>query len=324
MNVVITIGTGNSGCGVAHDFLENNTNYDNPFKSKEFRLIDDPDGILSLFHNFYRNYSINNISNAIFRFEKYVHNLTKLKTRVNGKGENIYKKEILTLSKSYIENITTLNYNALPEFMSIQTNYFIRKYFNIKRKLLKTNYNPSSFKMYLPVKEEVFFQQTKIFLSKIIKLHSKKNNDYILLDQAFNMWNFKNVFSYFDKVKVVLITRDPRGIFYSMKSRQSAAYPGHNIKLWVKWYKFIIKKFENYKKNIDAKHKKDILEIKFENFVQNYEKEQIKLLNFVSTKKIHEKFNIKKSKLNAFKAKYKLSNFEESYIKKKLKKYLRW
>ena len=48
MKIVITIGTGNSGCGAIHDFLIDNTKYKSPFKGQEFRMIHDPDGILNL------------------------------------------------------------------------------------------------------------------------------------------------------------------------------------------------------------------------------------------------------------------------------------
>ena len=41
-------------------------------------MMDDPEGILNLYHNFYTNCSINNYSNAIMRFENYVENLIHL------------------------------------------------------------------------------------------------------------------------------------------------------------------------------------------------------------------------------------------------------
>ena len=63
MRTVITIGTGNSGCGAIHDYLVKSTKYQSPFKGQEFRMMDDPDGILNLYHNFYTNCSINNSSN---------------------------------------------------------------------------------------------------------------------------------------------------------------------------------------------------------------------------------------------------------------------
>ena len=39
------------GSGAIHDYLINNTKYKSPFKGKEFRLLDDPDGILNLYYN---------------------------------------------------------------------------------------------------------------------------------------------------------------------------------------------------------------------------------------------------------------------------------
>ena len=47
-------------------------------------------------------------------------------------------------------------------------------------------------------------------------------------------------FTTFERVQyreIIVVTRDPKAIYWSMKRRQSLAYPGHNIKLFVKWYK---------------------------------------------------------------------------------------
>ena len=90
MNVVITIGTGNSGCGAIHDFLLKNTEYKSPFLGEEFRLIDDPEGIINLYYNFFRINSINNPSNAIMRFKNYINNLTNHTARINGKNFRKY------------------------------------------------------------------------------------------------------------------------------------------------------------------------------------------------------------------------------------------
>ena len=54
MKVVVTVSTGNSGGGAVHDYLVSDTKLKNPFKDKEFRLLDDPDGILNLYYNFYK------------------------------------------------------------------------------------------------------------------------------------------------------------------------------------------------------------------------------------------------------------------------------
>ena len=123
MKIVVTIGTGNSGCGAIHDFLIKCTKYKSPFKGQEFRLMDDPEGILNLYHNFYTNCSINNYSNAIMRFKNYIENLVNLEMNFNGKIKKVYNKELLPLTNDYIKNITTLDYNSFPQFIAIQKTF---------------------------------------------------------------------------------------------------------------------------------------------------------------------------------------------------------
>ena len=131
--------------------------------------------------------------------------------------------------------------------------FFKRKFFNLKKKVFKIENDPNLFKMYLPVKENIFLRESKKFILKIIKLQLKnKKSNFIVLDQAFSMYNFINIFSYFDNVKVILVTRDPRGIYNSMKTRKSGAYP-HNLKVWTEWYNQIIQKFNDYKKKNSKK-----------------------------------------------------------------------
>ena len=67
-----------------------------------------------------------------------------------------------------------------------------------------------------------------------------------------------------------------------------------------------------------------MLEIKFEDFVQDFDNQQKKILKFIGTTKTSNKFNVNKSKKNAFKAKEQLSSFEKNFIKKQLKEYLQW
>ena len=326
MRIIVTIGTGNSGCSAIHDFITDSTNYISPFYGHEFRVIDDPDGLINLYHNFYKNLSINNYSNSIMRFKNYINNLSELKMKVNKKGKKIFDKKIVSQTENFINDITILNYDALPQFVALQTNYFKKKYLDFKKNIFNSrNNNRNIFKMYLPVKEDVFFKKSKIFLNKLIKLHLKNTkSNKIILDQSVNILNYQNIFSFFDDVKIIIVTRDPRGIFNSMKTRQSAAVPGYDLKIFCKWYDEVMKKYINYKKTIDTKYNKNILEIRFEDFVKNFDSEQKKILKFIDTKKISNQFNVKKSKFNAFKAQKELSNFEQNFIKKKLRKYLQW
>ena len=79
------------------------------------------------------------------------------------------------------------------------------------------------------------------------------------------------------EIEFCLVTRDPRGVYNSMKARRSLAYPHYNLKVWTEWYKQIMGQFNNYKKNIPKKYSKHVLELKFEDFVRNHEKEEKKI-----------------------------------------------
>ena len=78
-----------------------------------------------------------------------------------------------------------------------------------------------------------------------------------------------------------MVSRDPRSVFYSMKFRQSYAYPGYDIKTFVLWYKEMMKK----KSKIINSYKNSILEVKFENFINSFKTETNKIEKFLNLKK---------------------------------------
>ena len=116
-----------------------------------------------------------------------------------------------------------------------------------------------------------------------------------------------------------MITRDPRSIFASIKSRKSLSYPGHNINIFIDWYQSIISRIRSFK------NAKNILLIKYENFIINHDSESKKLLKFLKIKKINKnRFNIDDSRKNIYKADNVLTKKEKHLIETKLKKYLQW
>ena len=147
-------------------------------------------------------------------------------------------------------------------------------------------------KMSLPTEEKEFINFTKKFLNNIFSINSriKKN---IVLDQSTNFWKPEIVFKYFDNLKIVLINRDPRSVYYSMRSRQSFAYPGYDINLFVEWYDYMNKKRDKLSK----KNKKNIIEINYERFLNNFKSESKKLNKFLRiNNKINSNFNLENSK----------------------------
>ena len=109
-----------------------------------------------------------------------------------------------------------------------------------------------------------------------------------------------------------------------MKSHQSGASPCENVNLFIEWYKHY---FDNdaFKKKL--KHK-DVLHVKFKDFVTNFEKENLKICRFLGInskfkfKKDNRLFDLKVSKKNLTKYINYLSKNENDLIKKKLNKFL--
>ena len=173
--------------------------------------------------------------------------------------------------------------------------------------------------MVLPVEEKLFVKESKKFIDKILYslVSNKKVN--IVIDQGANFWKPELSTIFYSNKKIILITRDPRSIFASMKSRKSLSYPGHDVNIFIEWYQSIISKMRSFKNS------KNILVIKYENFIINHNNESKKLLKFLKIKKIKKNtFNIDESRKNIYKANIILSKKEKNLIETKLKKYLQW
>ena len=97
-----------------------------------------------------------------------------------------------------------------------------------------------------------------------------------------------------------------------MKRRNSLSYPGNNIRIFVKWYKNLIKKIN--------KHEfKNIIEINFENFFQNFKLKKRKLSTKLDiSHDCKDNFNLQHTLKNLFKYRKNLTNEEILYIDKNL------
>ncbi len=316
---VITVSPGLSGAGLISDYLLNRDDFINPFNLEaEFRLLHDPRGIHNLYKGLYENFSVNNSAYFFNEFEKYIFSLKNLSSKINNKKTYLYNSNFFNEVKKYLKEISLISYYGLPEFFRLGFNFNDKFKWRILR-ISKSSQEVKFCKMRIPVQKEIFLKKTKIFLNKILFILSGKKKTNFVIDQGGNFWDPIKSTQYFDNRKIVLITRDPRSIFSSMKTRKSLAYPGHDIKIFCDWYKNIMK---NYNK---TKESNLLMKIKYENFILNHEKESKKLLKFLNIKNLKKKnFDISNSRKNIFKAREYLTTKELQYIEKKLKKYLQW
>ena len=316
MKTIIVCGSGYSGSSSISDYLSSKNDVYKPYHGEEFRLINDPYGIENLFQNFYKNFSINNSSEAVNNFIEYCRNYNKIKKKISNNYISIYGNNFFKITEKYIKNITYLEYPAIPQFKRISFDLKKKLILQLSKKYLKET---NLYKMYLPVNEKKFILETKKYLKKIILLKKVKNKK-VVLDQSTNFWNPEIAFKYFDQLKIIRVTRDPRSVYLSFKMRPAWAYPKNNINNFIKWYSEIIEKKNFYKIRSNK-----IMDITFEEFVLNYKNSTKKINKFLNLKnEKNDKFNLNFSKANVFKAKNLLTKNELLFLAKKLKKYLIW
>ena len=317
MKTVIVLGSGNSGAGGVRDYLMSRDDFQSPFIDQEFRIINDPDGINDLYVNLYKNFSINTAANAVNNFILFISNCYH--SRLN-KKKKIYNKKIISLTKSYLNQIIKVKYNGAPRFFLDKLDNFKKLNFYFSRFILKKKAKKIKLiQMIIPVSEKKFLKYTEKYILEIFKLskgfNPKKN---IVLEQAGNFWSpITSTLFFGKKKKVIIVFRDPKAIFSSMRNRNSLSYPGNDIKIFVRWYKAIMSK-------VDKKQHEKIIKVKYENFFENFKTESRKLCRLLGIKnKTNHKFNLKSTQKNLYKYKNFMTKKEINYINENLSKYIK-
>tara|TARA_B100001250_G_scaffold254742_1_gene219173 strand:+ start:954 stop:1904 length:951 start_codon:yes stop_codon:yes gene_type:complete len=316
MRIFIVLGSGNSGAGAIHDYLLSRKDFFSPFNGKEFRLINDPDGLDELYHSFFTHCSVNGASNSLNNFNNFAKNYYN--SNYNKKNK-ILNKEFLKLSKNFIDTIIDVHYNGGPQFFLDKMKISKKLFFYFKRFFLrKPSKNINLLKMVMPKNEKKFLVATEEYLNKIFELSEKfDNSKNVVIEQGGNFMSPTSSTKYYGSNReVIFVKRDPKAIYWSMKRRNSLGYPGHNLKIFVKWYKLIWNK-------INFKELEDITQIKYENFFSNFISEKKKLcLKLNLDPNVEDNFNLEYTKKNLFKFKENLTQEEIKYIDEELKEYI--
>ncbi len=313
---IIVLGSGNSGGGGIHDYLLSRDDIISPFNGNEFRLVNDPDGLNDLYISLYEKFSINESALSILRFKKFIERL--MSSRFNKKN-NIYSKDLAKISADFIIKIIEISYNGSPQFYFDKMNNIQKSIFYFKRFILRQQSRSIDLlNMALPVNRNEFLKNCEIYLQNIFSTNvNLTSTNCIVINQGGNFWYPVSSTKYYGKnTYPVLVTRDPKGIFWSMKRRNSLSYPGHDIKVFVKWYRSIMEK-------INLNEFEKIIHIKYENFFSNYKLEKVKLCKELGIlPETNDKFKLESTRKNLFKFKDHLQHNEIEFIDKELKEFI--
>ena len=322
---VITASPGLSGAGLIFDYLLDRKDFISPFKEypdkdqqSEFRFIIDPGGLNSLYEGFYKNFSINNCAYVYDEFNKYLKKLSKLTIIENNKKKKLYNNSFFREIEKFKKKIIKTSYYGLPQFYRLglgKKDRFLWKFTN----KFKSAQESKFLQMVSPVDEKIFINESKKLIDKVLYSLNNNKKKIVVIDQGANFWKPELSTIFYSNKKIILITRDPRSIFASMKLRKSLSYPGHDVNIFINWYQSIISRIGSFKNS------KNVLLIKYESFIINHYKESKKLLKFLKVKEVKKnRFDIDESRKNIYKADKVLTKKEKHLIETKLKKYLQW
>ena len=317
---VIVVGSGNSGSGAIYDYLALRKDFIAPL-NQEFRLIQDPDGIMDLHSSLVHGFHVNRANGAIKNFIDFCERCSRKKTKYQ-LGLN-YSRDIPDFEKKvsrFIDEITSVEYTGMPfceqsKLSKWETYVYRKRHKRAKKKGEKLLYG----NVRLPVTEDLFLKAAERFLNTIFDDSQPENNGkHIAIDQGGSYWNPASSNTYYGKNgKTIVVSRDPRGVFSSFKTK-GRAYPGYDVTLFCKWYKQMMLHVDYS----EWEHE-DVLHIQFEDFVKNFDEEKIKLDAFLGLPAdVQTSLNVSRSAFNAEKYRNRLTSDEMKTIEDELEEYL--
>ena len=326
-NIITVTGFGATGSSaISHIVSE----FDNvkSLGSTEFWLLQDLHGISDL------DYFLNDGNHRSKTFVG-IRNFARL-VKKNKAFYSKYFPNFDEISSEYISNLKDTTFNkALHPFeyeQSFILEIFVKVYFklqSIKHKLFTPNEElilklPLNQKYHFKYDPEYFYQITKKFTRKLFEsIMDNKNYNHVMVDQLVPSTNISRYFNYIDKLKVIVVDRDPRDIFLLNKLKWRGTpvlCDTDNVGVFIDWYSSI-------RHNSFKGDNSDVMRINFEDLIYNYETSLEKIVSFCSlNEKFHnQKFKIfdpKKSIVNTklWKRPHNFHN-EISEIERKLTKY---
>lgn len=330
--LIVPTGYMGSGSSAVTDLISEFKDCQNELNHYEYVLLHSPNGLFDLEDKLlYGNNAIRS-DEAIRSFEEQMKKLYDKKFWWVGNYKKTIGVDFMKITNEYINSLINFKYDDYwYTHEEVNSKMFFKLLIRKPLKLLTLNkikfkkvlkYN-DGMKICLPTKDE-FYKKSKDYIYKLIQYISK-DNENIILDQFLLPFNLYRIDNYFDdKLKVIVVERDPRDVFilnkYIWRKRQTGVPIPLDVNDFCDYYKRM------RESEIESNSSK-ILRVKFEDLIYNYETELEKIktfLDFEDSSHINKKkkFNPEISIINTQLFNNDKYKDEVSIIEKKLKKYL--
>jgi hypothetical protein len=281
-----------SGKGAVMDLLRDFPQLHVHQKEFEFLLIRATDGLLDLRTSFIDNYSEIRIDMAIRRFLLLIHNLssepTSLKnplSLISPPGQSYSKifPNFENHSEIFMQNISfsSEEYWPFPSLYKSSLGSFFEKIKN----LLRTPNIRFKFNSYITPKAfDIYMNE---FLQNVLFSKIPNDKQIVVTSNMLEVYSPKNFFDVIQPCKLVIVDRDPRGIFCSLpfKDKEMALNDEKVANEFIKKFKF--QRSNRFTENLNHEN---ILNLKFEDLFIDFDDSLKKLGLFLETT-LPEKFS---------------------------------
>lgn len=275
-------GYGWSGSGAVIDLLKE---FDGYWEcGREFRLLRDPYGIFDLENQLLNNWDMLNADAAINDFMWLASRLYRKTSRFGGTGcgyVDVFGSAFMEETEKYVQELTGFSFQGHWWWFEFKLTDFQMVLNRVKKRLHISDFENVNKIKFVDLSEQEFLNITKSYLVNLytncIKAKGLKANT-IILDQAFPANKFEKANRYFDELKFIIVDRDPRDNFMDLVNGEyligKEIAKSHNIDKFIQYYKKIREGSLDYES-------KQVLYIKFEDLVLNYENTVTKILDFL-------------------------------------------
>lgn len=330
--IIVSTGYMGSGSSAITDLVSEFRECQNEFKSYEYVLMHSPNGVFDLEDKLLLGNNAIRSDEAIRTFRSHAKKLYDKKFWWVGNYKKIIGPDFMKKTDEYVNSLINFNYKGYwYNHEEVNTKMFFKLLLRKPIKILTLNkvkfnkvlkYN-DGMKICLPTKEEFYQKSHKYIYDLIDEISRGKKN--VVLDQFLLPFNLYRVDNYFDdKLKVIVVERDPRDVFilnkYIWPKRELCVPIPVEVNEFCDYYK----RMRESEIKTDSKK---VLRIKFEDLIYNYDKEIdriTKFLGFKDSDHLYKKtrFNPDISIKNTQLFNEKKYKSEVDIINKKLKKYL--
>lgn len=302
--IITSAGFGNTGSSAATNFFEE---FDNVkcIGSSEFEctFIHEPDGLYDLAVALKEGHRLK-VDLAVKRF------LALSKSLQDGGYKNYFNGKFLEYTIEFINSLSPCvwkgGWHRAGELSSLSYKEKLREKtagLEYKRLAASSSYNLYEADTWRPqyvqyrtqyykntskeqsTRKDSFVKFAKQYLTKLFDECDPENKfEYLCFDQLLPPNAGEEYFTFFDYIKVVVVDRDPRDLYFGNKVFWgNRFFPSETPELFSKWYK----QTRLCKKSTTSKN---ILYINFEDFIFNYDKVESELCTFSGlNKKNHTK-----------------------------------